>query len=111
MNNSEELSISTTSKLHSTYLPLLEVFYQSQKIPFQRKTEIMSFINYTVRTVKLFMLEKQKELSTSEPMSTSQLSNQLAKEVTLQNTVGNTTMTLIGITREYWILKRIGKPG
>ena len=52
-----------------------------------------------------------KEPSTSEPMSTSQLSNQLAKEATLQNTVGNTTMTLIGITREYWILKRIGKPG
>ena len=31
------------------------------------------------------MLEKQKEPSTSEPMSTSQLSNQLAKEATLQN--------------------------
>ena len=57
------------------------------------------------------MLEKPKEPSTSEPMSTSQLSNQLAKEATLQNTVGNTTMTLIGITREYWILKRTGKPG
>ena len=57
------------------------------------------------------MLEKQKEPSTSEPMSTTLLSNQLAKEATLQNTVGNTTMTLIGITREYWILKRIGKPG
>ena len=42
-------------------------------------------------------------------MSTSQLSNQLAKEATLQNIVGNTTMTLIGITREDWILKRIGK--
>ena len=39
MNNSEELSISTTSKLHSTHLPPLEVFNQSQKIPFQRKTE------------------------------------------------------------------------
>ena len=57
------------------------------------------------------MLEKQKEPSTSEPISTSQLSNQLAKEATLQNTAGNTTMTLIGKAREYWILKRIGKPG
>ena len=47
------------------------------------------------------MLEKQKEPSTSEPMGTSQLSNQVAKEATLQNTVGNTTMTLIGITTEY----------
>ena len=63
------------------------------------------------KIVNLFMLEKQKEPSTSEPMSTSQLSNQLAKEATLQNAVGNTTMTLIGIKREYWILKRIGKPG
>ena len=44
-------------------------------------------------------------------MSTSQPSNQLAKEATLQNTVGNTTMTLTGIIREYWILKRIGKSG
>ena len=33
-----------------------------------------------------------------------------SREATLHNTVGNTTMTLIGITREYWILKRIGKP-
>ena len=46
------------------------------------------------------MLEKQKEPSPSEPMSTSQLSNQLAKEATLQDTVGNTTMALIGMTRE-----------
>ena len=61
--------------------------------------------------VSVFMLEKQTEPSTSEPMSTSRLSNQLAKEATLQNTFGNTTITLIGITREYWILKRIGKPG
>ena len=57
------------------------------------------------------MLEKQKGPLTSEPMSTSQPSNQLAKEATLQNTVGNTTMNLIGITRKYWILKRTGKPG
>ena len=34
------------------------------------------------------MLEKQKEPSASEPMSTSHLSNQLAKEATLQNTAG-----------------------
>ena len=56
-------------------------------------------------TVKLFMLEKRKGPLTSEPISTSQPSNQLTKEATLQNTVGNTTMTLIGITRKYWILK------
>ena len=56
------------------------------------------------------MLEKKKP-STSEPMSTSQPSNQLAKEATLQNTVGNTTMTLIGTRRKYWSLKRIGRPG
>ena len=74
VNNLEELSKRTTSKLHSTHLPPLEAFYQSQKIPFQSKTEMMSFINWTVRIVKLFMLEKQKEPSTSEPMSTSQLS-------------------------------------
>ena len=47
------------------------------------------------------MLGKQKEPLTSEPISTSQPSNQLAKEATLQSTVGNTTMILIGITREY----------
>ena len=40
-------------------------------------------------------------------MSTSQLSNQLAKEATPQNTFGNTAMTLTGITREYWILKKL----
>ena len=33
------------TKLHSTHLPPLEVFCQRQKIPFQRRTEIMSFIN------------------------------------------------------------------
>ena len=41
----KELSIRTTLKLHSTPLSPSEVFYQNQKIPFQRKTEIMSFIN------------------------------------------------------------------
>ena len=29
-------SISTTSKLYSTHLPPLEVFFQKQKIPFQK---------------------------------------------------------------------------
>ena len=47
------------------------------------KEDRNNVINYTVRIVKLFMLKKQKEPSTSQAMSTSQLSNQLAKEVTL----------------------------
>ena len=38
-------------------------------------------------------------------MSTYQRSNQLAKEGTPQNTVGNTTMTLIRITRKFWIFE------
>ena len=78
--------------------------------PKSKERQTILFINWTVRIVKLFMLEKQKEPSISEPMSTSQPSNQLTKEATLQNTIGNTTVTLIGITRKCWILKRIGKP-
>ena len=39
VKNLEELSISTTSKLHSTHLPPLEVFYQSQK--FTKEEELL----------------------------------------------------------------------
>ena len=98
------------SQVHTV---IQKVFIRNVSLTFYANSKfgVCFEVHIPVRIVKLFMLEKQKELSTYEPVSTSQPSNQPAKEATQQNTVGITTMTLIGITRKYWILKRIRKLG
>ena len=53
--------INTTSKQHSTPRQLSEVYYQNQRTPYQRKTETMLYINWTVKIVKLSTWEKQNE--------------------------------------------------
>ena len=112
MNNSEELSISTTSKLHSTHPTILRSLLSKPKDPIPKEDRNNVIYQLDCKDSEaVYVGETKRTLNIRTYEHISKLSNQLAKEATLQNTVGNTTMILIRITREYWIFKRIGKQG
>ena len=50
-----------TSKQHSTPRQPLEVYYQNQRTPYQRKTGTMLYTNQTEKIVKPSMWEGQRE--------------------------------------------------